>query len=384
MAPRPRRREKNRPDNVTIDVKNGVTYYGYRNPITGHRTSLGKDKARCYEAARALNAHFANQLTDVETEKLVGKVLKDRETVGDFIALFSETILPARRSKRGKPLAEKTLAEYRIMLRTIDREFGPLSWDSVTLPKVAAFLDKLKPRASNAHRSLMAQLWRHAIAKGKTGENIPDKTIPQDHVVERLPLTLAWYQAVHEQAEPWFKNALDLALQTLQRREDIVAYRFDAIQTIDGVKHLPVRQQKTENTSDAGRLLLPIGQELDALITRCRDDIVSPYMVHRKPKKRRREYLDKKDHWTAVEDEMLTREFAKLRDNVSEMAALPAAKRPTFHEIRGLGADLYRQAGWSEEAIQRLLGHSTEKMTKQYLDKHKEEWLVTDVVGLRV
>ncbi|MBU2738091.1 hypothetical protein [Acidithiobacillus concretivorus] len=35
-----------------------------------------------------------------------------------------------------------------------------------------------------------------------------------------------------------------------------------------------------------------------------------------------------------------------------------------------------------DDAIQRLLGHSTEKMTKHYLDKHQEPWIVTDTVGL--
>ncbi len=220
-------------------------------------------------------------------------MLGDRETIGDFLTVFETEILPARRSKKGKALAEKTPREYSIMLHTIGNEFGHLTWEAAALDKVAKFLVALPARPSNAHRSLMIQVWRHAIAKGKVVPpvNVPEMTIPKDHVVERQPLTLEWYQAIHAAAEPWFQNAMDLVLQMLQRREDVVLFRFDAIQTIDGV-----RQLKTENTSEAGRLLLPIGEELEALIARCRDDILSPYMVHRKPLRKRREYLEKKEH----------------------------------------------------------------------------------------
>ncbi len=79
---------------------------------------------------------------------------------------------------------------------------------------------------------------------------------------------------------------------------------------------------------------------------------------------------------------MLTREFARLRDKTSVCNHLRPEQQPTFHETRALGEELYRQVGWSDEAIQRLLGHSTEKMTKHYLDKHQEQWIITDTVGL--
>ena len=105
-------------------------------------------------------------------------------------------------------------------------------------------------------------------------------------------------------------------------------------------------------------------------------------MVHKRPVKRRREYLDKKDHWTAVTPEMLTREFAGVRDKTGVCAHLKPEQQTTFHEIRALGGELYRHAGWSDNSIQRLLGHSTEKMIRHYLDKHMEQWIITDTAGL--
>ena len=88
----------------------------------------------------------------------------------------------------------------------------------------------------------MIQIWRHAIAKGKVipPTNIPEMTLIKDHVVERPAMTLEWFQAIRNAAGPWFRNAMDLALHTVQRREDIVLYRFDAIETRDNQSYLPV------------------------------------------------------------------------------------------------------------------------------------------------
>src|SRR3569832_661418 len=49
------------------------------------------------------------------------------------------------------------------------------------------------------------------------------------------------------------------------------------------------------------------------------------------------------------------------------------AERPTFHEIISLGDHLRRKAGWPIPAIQQLRGHTTEKMTRHYLEGH--EWV---------
>jgi len=67
---------------------------------------------------------------------------------------------------------------------------------------------------------------------------------------------------------------------------------------------------------------------------------------------------------------MLTREFARIRDEQCLFDDLDPESHPSFHEIRALGADLYRQAGTPEPIIQRLLGHTTAAMTAHYLDGH--------------
>jgi len=47
---------------------------------------------------------------------------------------------------------------------------------------------------------------------------------------------------------------------------------------------------------------------------------------------------------------------------------------PTLHEIRSLGASLYREAGWPEGQVQLLLGHSEIQMTRHYLKGHEAPW----------
>ncbi|WP_427965157.1 phage integrase Arm DNA-binding domain-containing protein, partial [Acidithiobacillus sp.] len=235
MAPRPRTRSRKLPANLTAEARDGAVYYRYRNPVSGQRTSLGMDRDNAVKAAVALNAHFAQQLADSQSERLVSRAIMDCQNIGAFLTLFEKEILPSRRSRKGHTLAEKILQEYSIMLRTIRNEFGHLTWASAILEKVSAFLDRLPTRSSNAHRSLMIQIWRHAIAKGKVipPTNIPEMTLIKDHVVERPAMTLEWFQAIRNAADPWFRNAMDLALHTVQRREDIVLYRFDAIETRD-------------------------------------------------------------------------------------------------------------------------------------------------------
>lgn len=52
---------------------------------------------------------------------------------------------------------------------------------------------------------------------------------------------------------------------------------------------------------------------------------------------------------------------------------VPAGERPTFHEIRALGAWLYEQQKFPQEYIQALMGHADEKMTKHYQEGHDEK-----------
>nr|WP_256348121.1 tyrosine-type recombinase/integrase [Pseudomonas yamanorum] len=53
-----------------------------------------------------------------------------------------------------------------------------------------------------------------------------------------------------------------------------------------------------------------------------------------------------------------------------------AGERPTFHEIRALGAWLFEQQGFAQEHIQGLMGHADVKMTEHYQSGHGNEAVV--------
>jgi integrase len=163
---------------------------------------------------------------------------------------------------------------------------------------------------------------------------------------------------------------MDLALQTLQRREDLVRLRWSDIHA----DTLRIEQGKTGR-----RLAINVSVELRDVLQRCRDRIASPYVIHRLPEKARpaRMRAGARDHHTQVLPEQVTRAFT-LAFTRSGIGVTYQRTHPTFHEIRSLGIALYRQSGWSEERVQALAGHADVEMTRHYMEGHEAPWQPVD------
>lgn len=71
-----------------------------------------------------------------------------------------------------------------------------------------------------------------------------------------------------------------------------------------------------------------------AVISRCRDDIVSPYLVHRRPDHKKQKQAPTKDHWTQVEERYLTRAFKEAREAADCYKGWKEEEMPGFHEVR--------------------------------------------------
>jgi hypothetical protein len=82
-----------------------------------------------------------------------------------------------------------------------------------------------------------------------------------------------------------------------------------------------------------------------AVISQCRDDIASPYLVHRKPKRRKQKQAQHKDHWTKIKERYLTRAFKDAREAANCYAGWKEEEMPGFHEVRALSLHLYRKPG---------------------------------------
>lgn len=191
-------------------------------------------------------------------------------------------------------------------------------------------------------------------------------------MVLRERLSIEDFHAIRERAEPWLQRAMDLALTSLQRREELVLLRIDE-HWVDG--RLYVRQQKVEGY---GHNLLRIapGPKLLSAIQACIDSDERdgcPYLIHRTLEKRR--IAKGRTHFRQVSNDMPTKAFAEVRDGMGIFKGMPMSKRPSLHEIRSAGADEYRKEGWPEERIQSLLGHSNVEATQLYLSRREERWI---------
>jgi hypothetical protein len=333
------KRNRGLPDNLYSQVINGKTYYRYRNPVTRKFHGLGTERKDALRAARLLNARL---LSTPLAEELVSRVTTPKMTFADYADQFRET-LETRRNRRGKPFAPSTLNEYRRYLALSTEHWGRRPLPDITRLDVSQFLGTLTANTAKHVRSLLQSLFKHAVAEGYLETNPVEGTLPPEVVVARQRLTPEQYQKVHAVAEPWLQVTMDLALETLQRRGDLV--RLTASDLVDG--YLYVRQQKT-----GVNVRMPLSAALRTKLP------AQGHLVQRNGK--------------SVQPGYLSRAFAAARDQIPELSAQRPALRPTFHELRALGALLLEREGINPQA---RLGHLEEKTTRVYLDRHKERWI---------
>lgn len=371
---RPRKRgSKDLPANLYSNKhQNGSTYYAYRNPRTGRRTSMGTDRSDAIIAAQHLNSILTVKPSSVD--KVLGKV-----------DLFKDWLKKYRRIRRDEnKLAEKSLKQLEYDIDLMCQHLGEIPVNDISVYLCADFLDKWleagKRRMAARMRSQLIVCLDYAIAQGLADDNAAAKTRPIDVQVHRKRLTKEQFDAILRLAKPNIQNAMMIGLITLQRREDIAAMQFKDIK--DGA--LYVRQQKTakakkgkrsDSVNNAAHLAIQITPALAEVISRCRKSgIISRHLIHhiRGRKSSGATNIEVRPGMPLQPDN-ITRGFASARNRCGLFDNLPANERPTFHEIRALGAHLYREQGIDPQA---LLGHTDAKMTKHYLDGHGVEWTV--------
>lgn len=352
----PRARSKSRqgwPDNLYPNRAG----FKYRHPVTKKEHYMGTDKAKAFAAAKRLNA-----LLEVGGD-LVGKVIRARETVADAIAIFRADDIPAR------GWAPKTAEVYESVIRRIERSLGEVPCAELSVQTCATFMRDVtdSPRSRQQFRLVLSWILACAVQEGWIDINPALATRKFAAPRQRSRLTLEQYEAIWEKAEPALRNAMDLSLLTLLRRDDVAGARFSDVHD-DALWIMP---GKTEHSTGV-RLKIAVTPELAALLARCRDNVASPYLIHRLPKKARPSHMraEERQHHTQLLPEQISRLFAKAR----EAAKIPDKNPPTFHEIRSLGGALLRQAGWTVEQIQTLMGHSATAMTEHYLGGHEQPW----------
>jgi len=375
MSPRRSRHNRDLPPNLYYTNKPRGRYYYYRHPETGKRTSLGYDKAAAIDAANQVNAHLAIG-RDLVTKIMTGQT--GAITLGEYIHRYLTEILPARKIK-GEPLSRDYLRETTRIFHRIEEALGagrPLQ--QITQAQLAAYLNQIRSvEARIQHRVRLVQLYRAAISDGILQVNLAENILPPDRGKRlRERLDLEGYSAIFQHAAPAIQNAMELSLNTLQRRADIQKWQFKDQR--DG--HAYIIQSKTRKHGPSAWLRIPLtlplvhsergDRTLADLINRCRDDIPCPYLIHQRP--RRVKKSAEKAHPFQLSRKQISDGFAAAREASGRFAHLEPAQRPTFHEIIALGELLRQKEGWSVREIQTLRGHTNARMTEHYLEGH--EW----------
>ncbi|WP_395504779.1 phage integrase Arm DNA-binding domain-containing protein [Ectopseudomonas hydrolytica] len=361
MAPRPRNLgSKDLPLNLyrKKDKRNGVIYYSYKDPVTGQFFGLGRDKDKAVEAARAENLLLQPALTLRERIERPAK------------RAFSKWLTEYRSIIDEREIGDQTKKNLRMRIKRLEAEFGKHDINAISTIMVADYLGGMakagKAQMSRAMRSLLRDVFMEAMAAGWTAANPVEVTKAARVKVKRERLTLEMWRAIHARARmPWLKRAMELALITGQRRDDIASMLFKDEQ--DG--HLHVIQRKTKHrlrlSTSIG--LQCLGMTLADVIRLCRDNIVSKHLIHH-PRT-----ISRAKAGSPIMLDTISKAFAEARDAAVEAGDIVVtASPPTFHEMRSLAARLHAAEGRNAQA---LLGHKSARMTELYRDSRGAEWI---------
>jgi len=324
--------------------KNSQGYYYYRNPVTKVETGLGKNKAQAVTQAIQANLHFQGQAVTL-LDKILGK---DAKTVNDWCDIY------------GPHARMKWLREG----------IGHHVIDKLTPLQINEWLDKWngKPRMRQAMLSTAKVVLGAAIGKGWLLHNPASELTTKAPVTMRERLTFDDFMKIYEKAEWPLQRAMEFGLMTGARRENVV--RLMGADISD--KHLHIEHVKSKENEEPMKVRYPLSMylpdvnwTLGDIVARCRDGILSKYLIHHKAHRG----VAKPGH--KFRDKTIEQMF---RDAREAAGVVPREGRTptTFHEIRSLAKQLWDAQGIDTKT---LLGHKTDRMSDLYRDRRGKEWI---------
>lgn len=341
-------------------------YYSWRHPVTRTEYGLGRDFEQAREQAELANLQV---LADIQADFRAQVPLIER-IKGPAKQPFGEWVERYARLLERRELAVSTQKMNRTYARRAVATFGeatPIRRISAmeVSDALAELEDEGKGRTAQAFRAWLKDCFREAEVAGWVDANPVRPTRAQAVKVRRARLTLEVYLQAREKCDlPWLQHAMDLALVTAQRREEIA--RASRSDVHDGGWW--VHQRKT-----GARVFIPlelrldaVGLSLDDVIRRCRRTrVLSRYLIHQV------QPYGNSPVGSRIHPDTVTRRFSEL---IAGLGLDWGDKTPpTFHEIRSLSERLYAEQGGVN--TQELLGHKDPRMTSVYHDSRGAEWV---------
>lgn len=379
MAARPRKHNINVPNLYSkLDKRTEKVYWQYRHPLTGQFIGFGTDQEAAKLAATELNRLLAQQeaaqsfaLIDMVNHKTVNskKSIRMNAWIRRYLQLQEERL-------KNKEIKVNTLRSRKTCTNVLAERMPDIGIQEVTTKMLAAITDEYKAngkaRMAQTLRSVWIDLFKEAQHAGEVepGYNPALATRKIFVRVSRSRLNLEMWKAIFEAASnmaPYVQNSMLLAVVTGQRRGDIAKMKFSDVW--DG--HLHVEQQKT-----GAKLAIPLSLRCEMLditlaqvIKRCRDRVVSPWLLHHVVSSGTVKAGDQ------IGESSLSVSF-KLAVDSTGLSVESGKTMPTFHEQRSLSERLYEEQGIN---TQQLLGHSSDRMTAQYHSDRGLDWVKVKV-----
>ncbi|MEI8634686.1 tyrosine-type recombinase/integrase [Vibrio sp. PP-XX7] len=339
--------------------------------------SLGLDKSKAIALARRYNATYR---VDPALAHPVNPLLisaKHRKTVMPFLTFLS--YIPTRYAAEEKP-TPGTLSDFENKLEKLKPLLGDMKGISIGLDEVNMVLDSVAAGKSNnvynRWLSFMEKVFDYAVDESVMLDNPASrkKRRPKEEK-QRQRLTLNEYKSIWRLAPVWLRIAMDLSLETTHAVNEICSIKYTDIDMLPepmlerGLKvygYLKIHRQKVQK-KEASRVVIPVTGSLLKIIEDSRDDVSSPYVVHRLPEKMSNEISQNCDHLTQVNRKFLSRKFSYFRDLAGVKKFVSASQRPTFHEIRSLSIHLYDKQGYNPQV---RAAHSDARSTEIYKSGH--------------
>lgn len=377
MAARPRTHKITIPNLYSkLDKRTGRVYWQYKHPVTGKFHSLGTDADEAKQVASEANEIIAEQRTRqiLSVNEKIARMRESREFITVTTWLDRYLAIQQERLDTGD-IKLNSVKQKKKPVELLRQHAGMMYMKDITTLEIAEVVDAVKAQGYNRMaqvvRTTLIDVFKEAQHAGHVppGYNPAQATRQPRNKVIRERLSLEEWKAIYAAAEhhpPYLQCAMLLAVVTGQRIGDISRMKFSDIW--DDMLH--VEHEKT-----GAKVALPLSLRCEALdislrevVAKCRDAVVSKYLVHFRHSTSQATRGDK------VSASSITTTFKKARNRSGLTWA--DRKAPTFHEQRSLSERLYEAQGID---TQKLLGHKSPQQTAKYHDDRGKDWTVVAV-----
>tara|TARA_B100000700_G_scaffold161345_1_gene178683 strand:+ start:39571 stop:40737 length:1167 start_codon:yes stop_codon:yes gene_type:complete len=371
----------------------------YHNKKKGYVLSLVNGKRKVISKVRAEAIIIANEYNRLKRSTTVlDKLLDEGYSSTSFSDVVDQIVERMLEDKNpGKNLRSTWLNDAQRI-----KAFFTMSGSDISLADVTEYMDAYHSGASNnvynRKLSFLELVFDYAKDIGEMDSNPAALKIKKPKEAKmRKALDIAHFEKIRAAAPIWLKTAMDLTMQTTHAVLEISRIEYKLRKPESGrcgciwydtpkqddtgliYGELAIHRQKTHK-SEASHVIIPINETIKKIVDDSRDNIASPFVVHRLPKTNSNPISKEVRHVTQVVSRNISREFSKVRDKLGLYSTLPLAERPTYHEIRGLSARLIEAQGVDP---QKRMGHSDSKSTKVYT-KHGKSLSWTQVPNIVV